>query len=130
MRKMVNPEVEKILKNLQEISRLIESLRQNDLIEVYWFDACSFQNIKILTPEIYITRKKTVGYFFEFRDGYLIILSETTNGHYDGTSIHIGCIEKIIVLSHFRETSKKKLKIAYLERTPIKTLTETRKVGS
>jgi len=113
----------------KEVLDSIDTLKTNDLIEVYWLDACSFQNVKILTVEVYITRKKTIGYFLAYKDGYLIILNESTNGYHDGTSIHVGSVEKIVPLTHFKKIPKKTLKtFPPTGEAVVKTVIETEKV--
>ena len=81
----------------------INKLSPGGWIRVGWHDASSFSRVRVITPEIYVTRKKTSGYFYGCKkdpDGdmyYLILYNEGTDGvPSEGTSIPLGCIEEVL----------------------------------
>jgi len=60
-------------------------LREGDLIEVKWLDACKVTNVKRLQNKVYATYKKVVGYFWcilndkLYGQEYLILYTEETD---------------------------------------------------
>lgn len=118
----------------EEVLSKIDKLKPGDLVTVVWHDACAFSRIEQLTPEVYATIKKTVGYFTglmaEPKTGYkyLILTYEETDGKpTDGTSIPLGCIQDIMVKEKRRWKSP--LKDLKVSSGPVKILEVTQKVG-
>lgn len=87
-----------------EVWAVIEKLKQGSWLKVSWHDASSFSRVRVITPDIYVTRKATAGYFYGCRKDpngdmhYLILYTEETDGSpTEGTSIPVGCVEAIQV---------------------------------
>lgn len=111
----------------------MEGLKPGDLVTVVWHDACAFSRIEQLTPEVYATIKRTVGYFIglleEPKTGYkyLVLAYEETDGRpTDGTSIPLGCIQDVMVKEKRRWKSPLK---GMKSSGPVKILEVTQKVG-
>jgi hypothetical protein len=86
-----------------EVWTVLEKLVPGSWVRVGWHDASSFSRVRVITPEIYVTRKKTAGYFYGCKkdpDGdmiYMILYNEETDGvPSEGTSIPLGCVEEVI----------------------------------
>jgi len=85
------------------VEQEIQELEYLDLIEVKWLDACRFMNAKPtkITNQIFATYKKVVGWFFMvkldklYREPYLIIITEQTNGRINIVSIPLKVVMKI-----------------------------------
>jgi len=112
----------------------LEGLRRGDLITVDWHDACAFSRAVEINPNVYTTKKRTIGYFygiFESPDHsmkYLVLVTEETDGvPSEGSSIPVGCIESIH-LKTTRKTMKEQMKEAKVSEVPIKTIILTEKI--
>jgi len=112
----------------------ITNMKQECWLKVGWHDASSFSRVRVITPEIYVTRKITSGYFYACRRDpnsdmhYLILYTEETDGcPSEGSSIPVGCIDNITV--EFQQThAKKAAKKAWKTRAPVKTVEIVRKI--
>jgi hypothetical protein len=92
------------VERLRRVLEKIGQLKKGDLVTVIWHDACTFR-VTELTPEAYVTRKKTTGTFQEVavdvESGYPYVILEyekLMNGlETEGTSILLSSIEDVAV---------------------------------
>lgn len=82
--------------------KAVRNLKRGETVAVKWHDACAFSQVEEITPEIYVTRKRTIGCFYgclEDPDSemqYLILVTEETDGKpTEGNAIPLSCIESI-----------------------------------
>jgi len=116
-----------------EIVEKLKKVNRGDLLILEWHDACAFSRAIEIGPQVYVTKKKTVGYFYGLFDApdhtmsYVVLVSEETDGTpSDGSSIPLGCIEEV----HIRhgKTAKDALKARKESEIPIKTVSLTEKI--
>lgn len=91
----------------EKVEQEIAELEYLDLIEVKWLDASRFRNAKIgkITNQVFATYKKVVGWFLAvkleklYREPYMVIITERTNGRIDLVNIPLKVIMNVTRMS-------------------------------
>jgi len=122
----------------RELRELIDSLAEEQWIEIHWLDACLTKNVSRLTNPVFATYKKTKGRFWRvkedslYRREHLIIKKRTVDyDTYNIISIPLDCIVLIKKLPmNFRfKTYKSGTGEAFLESRQVATIPREEGVG-
>lgn len=113
--------IENVFKRLRVVADTIQRLREDDLVEVLWLDACITRDVSKLTNRAFATYKRTIGYYWKvendqrYKMPHLILKQEITDGDTtDITSIPLGWIVKV------EKLGAKQVLSTYKERVLIK----------